>query len=103
MSILKASQQIRSLSSLSASITRPHRNTYTRTYPTVVVKPDGSTITVRYPEPRQIIQLPINIWTLSEAERKARIDQRKPKKKIKIEDDLDDSYDSKKYLKYLKK
>lgn len=47
--------------------------------------------------------MPINIWTLSEAQRKARIDARKPKKKVKIVDDFDDTYDSKKYLKYLKK
>ncbi|KAI4461625.1 39s ribosomal protein l55 mitochondrial [Holotrichia oblita] len=72
-------------------------------YPTLIINTDGSSFTVRYDEPRQIIKLPINIWTLSEAERKLRLDQRKPKKKVKIEDDLDDSYDSRRYLKYLKK
>ncbi|KAJ8910390.1 hypothetical protein NQ315_003511 [Exocentrus adspersus] len=95
--------QIRNLNSFSASITRPHRLTYVRTYPTVLINPDGSTITIRYFEPRQLIKLPLNVWTLSEADRKARLEQRKPKKKVKVEDDLEDAFDSKKYLKYFKK
>ncbi|XP_074036378.1 mitochondrial ribosomal protein L55 [Leptinotarsa decemlineata] len=101
--LVKSFQQIRKLNSLSACITRPHRSTYLRTYPTILVYPDGSTVNIRYPEPRQIIKLPLNIWTLSESERKAKLDARKPKKKVSIEEDLEDSYDSKKYLKYLKK
>lgn len=114
-------QQIRCLNSLSASITRPHRTKYLRTYPTVLVNPDGSTINIRYKEPRQIIkvlysnvikhkkntfyisQLPLNIWTLSEVERKAKLELRKPKKKVKIVEDIEDNYDSSRYLKYLKK
>ncbi|KAG5887489.1 hypothetical protein JTB14_023675 [Gonioctena quinquepunctata] len=101
--LVKGFQQVRNISSLSACITRPHRNTYLRTYPTVLVFPDGSTINIRYPEPRQIIKLPLNIWTLSESERRARLESRKPKKTVSIEDDIEDSYDSRKYLKYLKK
>ncbi|ENN79148.1 39S ribosomal protein L55, mitochondrial [Dendroctonus ponderosae] len=95
--------QIRSLSCWSAAITRPHRLTYTRTYPTVLVQPDGSTFTIRHSEPRKIIKLPLNIWTLSEAERKARVEKRKPKKKVVIEDDIEDSFDASSYVKYLKK
>ncbi|KAF5306140.1 hypothetical protein FQR65_LT07416 [Abscondita terminalis] len=94
---------LRWISSNSASITRPHRKIYARLYPTVVVKPDGSTINVRYHEPRQIIKLPLNIWTLSEAERKHRLELRKPKQKVKYEDDIDDDFDSKKYLNYMRK
>ncbi|CAH1154061.1 unnamed protein product [Phaedon cochleariae] len=103
MSISKGFQQIRSLSSISACITRPHRQIYVRTYPTVLAYPDGSTINIRYREPRKLVKLPINIWTLSEAERRAKLEDRKPKKKVQIQDDLEDSYDSKKYLKYLRK
>lgn len=121
MTTAKAFQQLRYLNSLSASVTRPHRLTYKRLYPTVLVNPDGSTINIRYHEPRKIIkvrekvslchfmrkkcflQLPINIWTLSEAERRARLEKRKPKQKVKIEEDLDDEFDSSKYIKYLKK
>ncbi|XP_066253297.1 large ribosomal subunit protein mL55 [Euwallacea similis] len=95
--------QIRGLSCWTASITRPHRLTYARLYPTLLVQPDGSTYTIRYPEPRKIIKLPLNVWTLSEDDRKARLEKRKPKTKVVIEEDLEDSFDSKKYLKYLKK
>lgn len=55
--LLKGFQQVRYLNALSASITRPHRLTYKRLYPTLVVKPDGSTIVIRYHEPRQIIKV----------------------------------------------
>lgn len=50
-----------------------------------------------------ILQLPLNIWTLSEAERKARLEMRKPKSRVQYQDDLDDSYDANKYLKYIQK
>ncbi|KAF5292588.1 hypothetical protein FQA39_LY13921 [Lamprigera yunnana] len=95
--------QIRCISSLSASITRPHRKIYARMYPTLIVKPDGSTFTIRHYEPRQIIKLPVNIWTLSEADRKLRLEQRKPKRKVTYVDDIEDNFDSKRYLNYLKK
>lgn len=72
-------------------------------YPTVLVRPDGASVTIRYHQPRQIIQLPVNIWTLSEAERKQRLEQRKPKQKVKYVEDIDDGFDSNKYLSYLKK
>lgn len=57
MACCKGLQQIRKLNSLSASITKPHRLTYTRSYPTILVNSDGSTVTIRYPEPRQIIKV----------------------------------------------
>lgn len=47
--------------------------------------------------------MPLNIWTLSEAERKAKLEKRRPKKKVVIEDDIEDDFDSGKYLDYLKK
>ncbi|XP_019868322.2 39S ribosomal protein L55, mitochondrial [Aethina tumida] len=104
MSTIKGLISVRNISSLSASITRPHRTTYTRAYPTVLVHPNGSTTTIRYDEPRQIIKLPVNIWLLSEAERKERLEKRKPKKKVVIDEDFEeDTYDSHEYLKYLKK
>ncbi|XP_017775286.1 PREDICTED: 39S ribosomal protein L55, mitochondrial [Nicrophorus vespilloides] len=103
MVVLKMFQQVRHLNAFSAAVTRPHRILYERTYQTVIVNSDGSSYNIRYHEPRQIIKMPINVWTLSEAERKARLEKRKPKQKVKIIDDIDDEYDSKKYLKYLKK
>ena len=38
-----------------ASLTRVHRQTYARLYPILLVKQDGSTIHIRYPEPRRIL------------------------------------------------
>jgi large subunit ribosomal protein L55 len=66
-------------------------------YPTLLVYPDGSTVTIRYKEPRAIIKLPIDLSKLSEAERAARLEKRKPKKKVVIEEDIDDSFDVNRY------
>lgn len=49
--------QKRNVSSATAGITKTHRLLYCRVYPTTVVQPDGSTITLRYHEPRQIVQV----------------------------------------------
>ncbi|XP_061443969.1 large ribosomal subunit protein mL55 isoform X2 [Rhineura floridana] len=80
------------------------RQKYTRLYPVLLVRPDGSTIHIRYKEPRQILQMPVDINTLPEAERKARLRKRdasklKPKLEVTFEDDfeLDD------YRKFWKK
>lgn len=48
-------------------------------------------------------QLPLDLTTLSEEAKKARLEARKPKQKVKYVDDLEDSYDNKKYLKYFNK
>lgn len=93
----------RKLSSASAQVTKIHRKVYARMYPTVLVLPDGSSVNIRYHEPRKIITLPLNLATLSEAERKARLEKRKPKQKVKIVEDLEDNFNSNKYLKYIKK
>ncbi|XP_013187923.2 large ribosomal subunit protein mL55 [Amyelois transitella] len=86
-----------------ASVTKIHRDIYTRPYPTKVVLADGSSINIRYHEPRKIIKLPLDLSQLSDEERKSRLEKRKPKKKVKIIDDIEDNFNAKKYLKYLKK
>jgi len=53
----QAVQQIRCISSATTAVTRLHRSVYCRLYPTVVVQPDGSTINIRYHEPRKIIKV----------------------------------------------
>ncbi|XP_025108891.1 39S ribosomal protein L55, mitochondrial-like [Pomacea canaliculata] len=72
------------------SICRTNRYSYVRQYPTMLVLPDGATVTIRYKEPRRIIKLPVDLSTLSESERRYRLQQRKPKQKIVIEEDSDD-------------
>lgn len=86
-----------------ASITRPRRDCYTRTYPTLLVFPDGSTINIRYKEPRQIIKLPLDFSKLSEAEKKIVLSKRKPKEILETEEEFDDTFDASEYTKYWKK
>lgn len=40
-----------------ASVTRTKRIIYPRMYPTLLVYPDGSTVNIRYKEPRKIIKV----------------------------------------------
>lgn len=40
-----------------SSITRYSRDVYSRLYPSYLVLPDGSTIRIRYPEPRQLVKV----------------------------------------------
>jgi large subunit ribosomal protein L55 len=70
---------------------------------TTVVNPDGSTFTIRYHEPRAIIKLPFDLSTLTEAERKAKLEKRKPKSKVRIEEEVDDKFSADKYLRFIKK
>uniref|UniRef100_A0A182N5M4 39S ribosomal protein L55, mitochondrial n=1 Tax=Anopheles dirus TaxID=7168 RepID=A0A182N5M4_9DIPT len=93
----------RCLSSNTAAVVKVHRSIYARRYPTVMVLPNGATINIKYHEPRKIIKMPLDLSLLSEAERKARIEKRKPKQKIRIEDDVEDTFNANKYLKYMKK
>ncbi|XP_045493239.1 39S ribosomal protein L55, mitochondrial [Colias croceus] len=93
----------RTLNNNVASITKIHREIYTRMYPTKVVLANGASINIRYHEPRKIIKLPLDLSLLSEAEKKMRLDRRKPKKKVKITETIEDNFNAKKYLKYLKK
>lgn len=50
---------VRNVSSSTASITKVHRAIYARTYPTILVNPDGSSVNIRYHEPRKIIKVNI--------------------------------------------
>ena len=89
----------RKFSCWTAAITKKHRTTYLRTYPVFLVFPNGSSINIQYHEPRRIIRLPVDISLLSEAERKAKIESRKQKTKVKLQDELEDDFDEDKYLK----
>lgn len=48
-------------------------------------------------------QLPLDLSTLTEEERKRRLEGRKPQVVVKVEEDLEDSFSAKKYLRYVKK
>jgi len=79
------------------SVTRIHRHHYAQMYPTLIVMPDGSTVTVRHKEPRAIIKLPVDLATLSEADRALRLAKRKPTRKVVVDEDFDDSFDVNQY------
>lgn len=114
---------VRHVSSCTAAITKIHRKTYSRTYPTLLVQPDGSTIRIRYHEPRRIIevswknhtidhiilifafffyQIPVDMGNLTEEEREKLIRARNPPKQIHLEKKLEDSFDARKYARYVK-
>ncbi|XP_058813113.1 large ribosomal subunit protein mL55 [Topomyia yanbarensis] len=93
----------RMLSSNTAAVVKVHRSIYARRYPTMVVLPNGATINVNYHEPRRIIKLPLDLSLLSEADRKARLEKRKPKQILRIEDEVEDNFNARKYVNFIKK
>ncbi|XP_018345208.1 PREDICTED: 39S ribosomal protein L55, mitochondrial [Trachymyrmex septentrionalis] len=92
----------RSFNCWTAAITKKHRPVYERTYPTTLVFSDGSSIEIEYHEPRKIIVLPLNLAELTEAERKRRLEMRKPKTKIVIAEEFEDNFDENRYLNFKK-
>ncbi|XP_069585200.1 large ribosomal subunit protein mL55 [Ranitomeya imitator] len=88
-----------------ACIGRSARTTFLRSYPVLLVQPDGSTITIEYKEPRRMLLMPIDISTLSEDERKARLRQRNQARKTsaKKEQEVDDDFNPQEYRQFWKK
>uniref|UniRef100_A0A9J8AX18 Zgc:171480 n=2 Tax=Cyprinus carpio TaxID=7962 RepID=A0A9J8AX18_CYPCA len=103
-------------------VVRFGRQKYERMYPVLLVRPDGSTINIRYKEPRRImklntkeeffhtmtvqdvIKMPVDITTLSEEERKIRMRKREPKRAAKQKlDDFEDDFKVDDYSKFWKK
>lgn len=92
----------RYLNCWTAAITKKHRAIYEHTYPTTLVFSDGSSIEIEYHEPRKIIVLPLNMQDLTEEEQKKRLEMRKPKTKLVITEDIEDSFDENRYLNFKK-
>lgn len=86
-----------------ASISRVKRATCVRQYPTVLVQPDGSTLTVRYHEPRYLIKMPLRFEELTPEQQQVVLVKRKPPEVVVVQEELEDNFDSHQYLKYIKK
>ncbi|XP_019385025.1 PREDICTED: 39S ribosomal protein L55, mitochondrial [Crocodylus porosus] len=87
-----------------AAIANLQRQIYGRVYPVLVVRPDGSTIHIRYKEPRRILTLPVDLSTLPDAERRARLRRRSHSKhQTKQEKLLEYDINMDQYKKFWKK
>ncbi|MCJ8734871.1 hypothetical protein PDJAM_G00240360 [Pangasius djambal] len=88
-----------------SSVVRCSREKYEHMYPVLLVRPDGSTINIRYKEPRRIVMMPVDITTLSEEERKARMRKKDPKKGVakRKDDEFEDDFKLEDYSKFWKK
>lgn len=86
-----------------SSVVRFGRQAYVRLYPVLLVRPDGSTINIRYKEPKKMITMPVDVSLLPEAERKARMRKRDPKKVKVNEERFEDEFKVEDYSKFWKK
>ncbi|XP_037679251.1 39S ribosomal protein L55, mitochondrial [Choloepus didactylus] len=87
-----------------AVLTRVHRQVYARLYPVLLVKQDGSTIHIRYREPRRLLALPTDLDALSPEERKARLRKREARfRETKTEPELKDDFDVEQYKRFWSK
>lgn len=85
------------------SVTHLRRQVYGRLYPLLLVRTDGSTIHIRYKEPKRILMLPVDSSTLPEAERKARLRRQFPSKLRAKQEEALEELDLEKYKKFWKK
>ncbi|NXG69446.1 RM55 protein, partial [Baryphthengus martii] len=86
-----------------ASVSHLHRQFYGRLYPVLLVKTDGSTVHLRYKEPKRILMLPLDSSTLPEAERKARLRRQFPSQPKAETEETFDSIDMSTYKRFWKK
>jgi large subunit ribosomal protein L55 len=92
-------QQARYLNANRAAVTKIKRARFQYLYSTTLVQPDGSTIQVKYPEPRVLIRLPLDPETATPAQKRKIQFIRSPKQTLKVVEDTGEAFDPSKYLK----
>ena len=91
---------VRQLNANRCVVTKIKRATFARQHPTMAVLPDGSTITVKYSEPRQLIRFPIVMEEATEEQRKRIQQMRRPRQKLVVSEDKGTKFDPRKYVKF---
>ncbi|KAK6750218.1 hypothetical protein RB195_002297 [Necator americanus] len=76
------------------------RTQYLRHYPVKLIRPDGSSVEIRYLEPRAVVRLPVDVNTLSDDEKRQRLAARKPKTMKIVQEQIDDNFDATEYMKF---
>ncbi|XP_069634473.1 large ribosomal subunit protein mL55 isoform X2 [Haliaeetus albicilla] len=91
------------LNSNRAAVSHLRRQLYGRLYPILLVKTDGSTVRLRYKEPKRILMLPLDSNTLPEAERKARLRRQFPSRPKAVPEETFEGIDLTTYKRFWKK
>ena len=83
-----------------SQVYKAKRELFARLYPTTMVFKDGSTITVRFHEPRQIIKMPVTLEDcVNQSDKVAwQIRRRELKDEYRDTDKDDVKFDAKKYI-----
>eukprot|EP00092_Neocalanus_flemingeri_P008124 GFUD01008764.1.p1 GENE.GFUD01008764.1~~GFUD01008764.1.p1 ORF type:complete len:112 (+),score=27.27 GFUD01008764.1:58-393(+) len=91
---------VRYLNANRCVVTKVKRARFARLHPTMAVLPDGSTITIKYSEPKHLIKFPIKLEEASDEEKKRIQLLRRPKQKLVVTEDTGSGFDPRKYIKY---
>jgi len=91
---------VRHLNANRCVVTKVKRTRFARLHPTLAVLPDGSTITIKYSEPKQLIKFPIKLEEASEEVKKRIQLLRRPKQKLVVTEDTGSGFDPRKYIKF---
>merc|ERR1712071_622581 len=75
-----------------AVVTRVNRSIFKRLYPTTLVAENGSCYTIRFPAPRKVLQLPVNINLLTKAEQVLRREEMRPKGEVVHEEVQEEAF-----------